>query len=190
MEEMNRTHDPITTERLNGAPADPTYRREAKDTVAGDDYEYPIFKSDIPTTQASISDQKIPDQRITDQSQQDWNVNTSTADRRIEGRTEQRTDQRLQDAGAAAPLFSAVEIGDLRARWSDVQAGFVDEPRRAVEEADELVVTVMQRITDSFANERSTLEKQWDSGSTVSTEELRVALQRYRSFFGRLLNAA
>lgn len=184
MEEMNRTYHPITTERLDGPPADPTYRREAKDTVVGDEYEYPIFKSDIksdiPARQASIQNQN----------QQDWNVNTSITDLRTDRRTEQRTDQRLQDAGTVAPLFSAIEIGDLRARWSNVQAGFVDEPRRAVEEADELVGTVMQRITESFANERSTLEKQWDSGSTVSAEELRVALQRYRSFFARLLNAA
>jgi hypothetical protein len=46
----------------------------------------------------------------------------------------------------------------------------------------------MQRLAEGFANERSGLEKQWDRGDNVSTEDLRVALQRYRSFFGRLLN--
>ncbi len=88
------------------------------------------------------------------------------------------------------PLFSEFEMNDFRARWDDVQAGFVDSPHRAVEQADELVATVMQRIADSFAEERSALEKQWGRGDNVSTEDLRVALQRYRAFFGRLLNAA
>jgi hypothetical protein len=88
------------------------------------------------------------------------------------------------------PLFSDTDITDLRSRWSNVQGGFVDEPRRSVEQADQLVATVMQRLAEGFANERASLEKQWDSGDSVSTEDLRIALQRYRAFFGRLLNAA
>jgi len=63
----------------------------------------------------------------------------------------------------------------------------VDEPRQTVAEADKLVAVVMQRLAEGFANERSGLEKQWDRGDNVSTEDLRVALQRYRSFFDRLL---
>ncbi len=94
--------------------------------------------------------------------------------------------------GAAAvpesmPLFSEPEMVDFRSQWSKVQTGFVDEPRRTVEDADKLVAAVMQRLAEGFANERSGLEKQWDSGDNVSTEDLRVALQRYRSFFDRLL---
>jgi len=85
------------------------------------------------------------------------------------------------------PLFSESEMEDFRSQWSNLQTGFVDEPRRAVEDADKLVASVMQRLAEGFANERSGLEKQWDSGDNVSTEDLRVALQRYRSFFGRLL---
>ena len=85
------------------------------------------------------------------------------------------------------PLFSESEMGDFRSQWSKVQTGFVDEPRRAVEDADKLVAAVMQRLAEGFANERSGLEKQWDRGDNVSTEDLRVALQRYRSFFDRLL---
>ncbi|HZP23254.1 MAG TPA: hypothetical protein VFB04_07395 [Terriglobales bacterium] len=87
------------------------------------------------------------------------------------------------------PLFSDSDVGDLRSRWSNVQTGFVDEPRRAVEEADKLVAAVMQRLAEGFANERATLEKAWDRGDNISTEDLRVALRRYRSFFDRLLNA-
>jgi hypothetical protein len=85
------------------------------------------------------------------------------------------------------PLFSESEMGDFRSQWSKVQTGFVDEPRQTVEEADKLVAAVMQRLAEGFANERSGLEKQWESGDNVSTEDLRVALQRYRSFFDRLL---
>jgi hypothetical protein len=88
---------------------------------------------------------------------------------------------------APMPLFSESEMGDFRSRWSKLQTGFVDEPRQAVEGADKLVAAVMQRLAEGFANERSSLEKQWDRGDNVSTEDLRVALQRYRSFFDRLL---
>jgi len=90
------------------------------------------------------------------------------------------------DAGAA-PLFPENEAGELRRRWDSVQASFVDEPRRAVEQADELVANAMKRLAETFANERAALESQWDRGDSVSTEDLRLALQRYRSFFGRLL---
>lgn len=85
------------------------------------------------------------------------------------------------------PLFLDSEMGEFRSRWSSIQTRFVDEPRRTVEDADKLVASVMQRLAEGFANERSGLEKQWDQGDNVSTEDLRVALQRYRSFFDRLL---
>ena len=93
--------------------------------------------------------------------------------------------------GAAAsqpmPLFSEPEMGDFRSQWSKLQSGFVDEPRRTVEDADKLVAAVMQRVAEGLANDRSGLEKQWDRGNNVSTEDLRVALQSYRSFLERLL---
>jgi hypothetical protein len=98
--------------------------------------------------------------------------------------------EKLDTAAAVSvpmPLFSATEMADFRSQWSKVQTGFVDEPRRTVEAADKLVASVMQRLAEGFANERSGLEKQWDRGDNVSTEDLRVALQRYRSFFDRLL---
>src|SRR5579863_5937459 len=94
-----------------------------------------------------------------------------------------------QDDLTSSALFSESDVDDLRSRWSNVQTGFVDEPRRAVEEADKLVAAVMQRLAEGFAKERSNLEKAWDRGDNVSTEDLRVALRRYRSFFDRLLNA-
>ena len=93
-----------------------------------------------------------------------------------------------QDADATAPLFPGDEAKDLRARWDTIQAGFVDEPRRVVEQADELVATTMKRLAEIFAAEREKLEQQWARGDDVSTEDLRLALRRYRSFFGRLLS--
>jgi len=108
----------------------------------------------------------------------------------VAGRVSDITSQRAQDTATGTPLFSNADIGDLRARWGNVQAEFVDEPRRSVEAADQLVATVMQRLAEGFANERASLEKQWDSGENASTEDLRLAMQRYRAFFDRLLNAA
>jgi hypothetical protein len=124
----------------------------------------------------------------------------TTADLAGYGMAQKRPDgsRLVQDQGPATldsaaavseplPLFTESEMGDFRSQWNELQIGFVDEPRRAVEDADKLVASVMQRLAEGFANERSGLEKQWDRGDNVSTEELRVALQRYRSFFGRLL---
>jgi hypothetical protein len=74
-------------------------------------------------------------------------------------------------------------------RWETIQTGFVDEPRQTVEQADELVAEVMKRLAEGFANERERLEGQWGRGEDVSTEDLRIALQRYRGFFQRLLSA-
>jgi hypothetical protein len=93
-----------------------------------------------------------------------------------------------RSGGDTTPLFPDNELGDLRTHWDRIQAGFVDEPRKAVEEADSLVASTMKRLAEVFAQERSKLEGQWDRGDNVSTEDLRVALQRYRSFFQRLLS--
>jgi hypothetical protein len=75
-----------------------------------------------------------------------------------------------------------------RARWQETQADFVDDPRSAVATADALVAEVMKRVAEEFANERNGLERQWNEGGEASTEDLRVAFQRYRSFFSRLLS--
>jgi hypothetical protein len=85
-------------------------------------------------------------------------------------------------------LMGSDETERFRSRWSTIQTGFVDEPRRAVEDADGLVAEVMKRLAEVFADERSKLESQWSRGDNVSTEDLRVSLRRYRSFFDRLLS--
>ena len=87
----------------------------------------------------------------------------------------------------ANPLFPDDELHNFRARWDQVQTSFVDEPRQAVEQADSLVANAVKRIAEQFAAERANLENQWAQGDNVSTEDLRQALRRYRSFFDRLL---
>ena len=104
------------------------------------------------------------------------------------------TDPRTASAPAATstttgPLLADADAESFRARWTDAQTGFVDAPREAVKQADELVVDLMQHLAATFADERSRLEQQWDRGDEVSTDELRGAFQRYRSFFERLLAA-
>jgi hypothetical protein len=90
-------------------------------------------------------------------------------------------------AGAGGALLDSQDAEAFRARWTDVQNGFVDSPRQAVEQADALVAEVMQHLARTFADERSGLERHWDRGDEVSTDDLRTAFQRYRTFFERLL---
>jgi hypothetical protein len=86
-------------------------------------------------------------------------------------------------------LFDVSESDRLRSRWDEVQTEFVDSPQQAVQDADALVAELMQHLATTFAHERDTLEQQWVRGEDVTTEDLRVALTRYRSFFERLLDA-
>ena len=91
-------------------------------------------------------------------------------------------------AEETAPLFKDEDLSGYRTRWSAIQTGFVDEPQRAVEEADALVAELMTRLAEGFADERRQLETQWERADRVSTEDLRLAMRRYRSFFERLLS--
>lgn len=94
-------------------------------------------------------------------------------------------------AGAAQealePLFEEEEAGKFRTEWLSIQSKFVDDPRASVKQADELVASVLKSVTMGFSDRRVALEKQWNSGDNTSTEDLRQALKRYRSFFDRLL---
>jgi hypothetical protein len=97
-------------------------------------------------------------------------------------------DQTQADA-EREPLFEAADRDRFGESWTSIQAAFVDDPRDAVKEADTLVAELMKRLAETFSAERSRLESQWDNDEDVSTEDLRIALQRYRSFFDRLLSA-
>jgi hypothetical protein len=84
-------------------------------------------------------------------------------------------------------LLDAGEARGFRSRWEKIQTGFVDEPRKSVQDADALVAETIKRLAEIFSQERAKLEQEWGRGDNVSTENLRIALRRYRSFFDRLL---
>ena len=117
----------------------------------------------------------------------------------VEEREARNRDERVaeREAKAAAapapsekldPLFAPEMAHDYRARWAAVQSSFVDDPRKAARQGDELVAQVMQSLAESFAGERDKLEGQLGQTGEASTEILRVSLRRYRSFFERLLS--
>jgi hypothetical protein len=93
-----------------------------------------------------------------------------------------------QEPLESGSLLAGSDQADFVDRWSDIQSRFVDDPQRAVEDADALVAALMKEIADGFAQERERLEGAWGRGEDVGTEDLRVALQRYRAFFHRLLS--
>jgi len=95
----------------------------------------------------------------------------------------------VQSQAEVAALLADEDVGGFRSRWNEIQVRFVDEPRGSVQKADGLVAEMMGRLTQMFSEERTRLESQWERGDDVSTEDLRIALQRYRSFFERLLSA-
>jgi hypothetical protein len=106
---------------------------------------------------------------------------TGTMDEATTGEAAQAQQEQL------AALFNADAARDFRERWDDVQIGFVDDPQRAVRKADELVTQVLNSLSDSFAHQRARIEADVGGADQKSTENLRVALRRYRSFFDRLL---
>jgi len=119
----------------------------------------------------------------------DDNAAPLTAGHAASGHAGRSTPGDAADPGPRASLLEDGELQSITARWKDIQAEFVDEPSRAVQEADALVAELMQRLAAMFATERAELEKRWAGGNRVTTEDLRQGLRRYRSFFERLLAA-
>jgi len=102
---------------------------------------------------------------------------------------EQENTQELRDPSEnRTAMFEENETNDFRSRWQTIQTDFIDDPRRCVERADELLTETMKRLAQIFTDERTKLEQSWDQGDNVSTEDLRLAFRRYRSFFDRLLS--
>jgi uncharacterized protein YcbX len=122
-------------------------------------------------------------------------IDVRDEDIEMERRADERTERRAAETRAPAdvapeglePLFEDNEANKFRTQWLNIQSRFVDDPREAVKQADELVASILKSVTMSFSDRRVSLEKQWNSGENISTEDLRVALKRYRSFFDRLL---
>jgi hypothetical protein len=144
--------------------------------------------SDQAARQGATEEQAASVDRLVDQNKQ-----MSTADFAAAGGEPQQAENRQPTGADSAeaertPVMSEEAAEEYRGRWQETQADFVDDPRSAVAAADSLVAEVMKRIAEDFANERNGLEKQWNEGGEASTEDLRLAFQRYRSFFSRLLS--
>jgi len=147
---------------------------------------------------ASVSTRDpMTDERDTDFKSDDTARTGSTSDKTAMASTPRRTSELPNPAAtdgatssttSAEPLFPSGEAEGFRTRWTEVQTGFVDEPRSAVEQADSIVAEMMKRLAQVFADERGKLEEQWSRGDDISTEDLRQALRRYRSFMDRLLS--
>jgi hypothetical protein len=127
-----------------------------------------------------MSDERLTTADIaeTDDAQAPMSRDTGAPDRSRNGDREQELE----------PLLEEKRAEGLRERWHTLQARFVDDPRDTVADADTLVAELLQELAGTFSSARADLERQWTAGDDVSTEDLRVALQRYRSFFERLLN--
>lgn len=107
-------------------------------------------------------------------------------EKREERAAENRTPTATMEEGLE-PLFEEEATRKFRSRWLAIQSKFVDDPRDSVKQADDLVADIIKSVTMNFADRRISLEKQWNGGEDISTEDMRVALKRYRSFFERLL---
>jgi hypothetical protein len=94
----------------------------------------------------------------------------------------------VQKETKTRPDIPARQMDDLRGRWNTIQSSFVDEPRKAVEQADELIASAIQQIEEDLNAERANLKQEWSRGDQVSTEDLRISLQHYREYFDRLIS--
>ena len=163
------THDEQTRAAANSSADEaPAPRHES-----GEAMEPSTVHTDPPADAAPAEDEQL-----------------STADESSAVRTEssQMETAPSSELSTERSLLADNDLSGLRSRWDDVQAAFVDNPKECVQKADTLVAEVVEQLTTGFSDARSRLEAQWDRGEKVSTEDLRVALKRYREFFQRLLS--
>jgi hypothetical protein len=163
------THDEQTKAAANSSADEaPAHRHES-----GEGIEPSAVRTD-PSADAPPAE----DERLT------------TGDESSAARTErsQMETEPSSEPSTERSLLADNDLSGLRSRWDDVQAAFVDNPKECVQKADTLVAEVVEQLTTGFSDARSRLEAQWARGEKVSTEDLRVALKRYRDFFQRLLS--
>jgi hypothetical protein len=206
------THDQHTP--YSGSdPMDPRDRQDYGTGQAQPSSEYPTQpSSEYPAQQQSSTD--YPAEPSTEWSAQPssesavqpssermaqpgatMNADVAQHDSTAFGSTDADTNRGMTDASAGQPasggndhdLFADDELAGLRARWDNVQASFVDDPKECVQKADGLVADLVEQLTRSFSHSRSQLEEQWARGEDASTEDLRITLKHYREFFDRLL---
>ena len=185
---MERQDESLTTRDLAGtgreAPVEPVDEAPAQDTP-------PAEQDDRPDRDIMAGEQEAGGGAVSAQEPTADPAQEPIADPAAQEPTADaaRGTGAAQDVDESGSLLPGGEESDFQRRWEEIQTRFVDDPRQAVEDADALVAGVMQRIADGFAQARDGLEGQWSRGEDVGTEELRVALQRYRAFFRRLLSA-
>jgi hypothetical protein len=194
----NRDHDDRDTQ---GRPHDSDSRRDAFDRPERDQSGARRSASDAfeRPTSGSVAVNEGPHSRDGDDHTRDARSQAAMETGRHSGSGREPqpsrsfpdgdTDAHRRELDSDGPLLRDSDTSGYRERWEECQRSFVDEPRDSVKAADELVAEVMQQLASQFASTRSSLERQWDRGDNVSTEDLRMALQRYRDFFNRLLAA-
>ena len=187
---MSRHDEQLSTRDLASPSAEPQRESYAEDDRENNEppARYDGTTEGAESTAAAESAAAAPATEETDQHRDDRSADVANPTSEPSADVAEPAAEPTRDGGEA-PLLGEDEGAELGSRWEAIQVTFVDDPRRAVEEADGLVAQVMQQLADGFARERETLEGQWTRGEDVSTEDLRVALQRYRSFFQRLLSA-
>ncbi|MFI7605701.1 hypothetical protein ACIBTV_11315 [Micromonospora sp. NPDC049366] len=89
-------------------------------------------------------------------------------------------------AAEPASLFDADTAQNFRDRWRDVQLRFVDDPRAAAAEAQAMVEEAIEALSAALTAQRNTLGA-WQETGSADTEELRMAVRRYRDFLDRVL---
>jgi hypothetical protein len=177
---MNQRREDLSTADLAGRqPTDtaPPERAAADDVQRRDPTDDELRREDL------TADERARGTTVGEDRGPDWEPETTP----VGAPAAQTAPDRGGAASPTGPLLATEDAEGFRARWTDIQTGFVDAPRRAVEQADALVAELMQLLARSFADERGRLESQWDRGDDVPTDNLRDAFQRYRSFFERLL---
>jgi hypothetical protein len=175
-----RVESPTTAPGTSGEGA----ARRTETTESSTEAPGPAAESTQRSTGASGS--PVEEQRSTDTSSSPVGDQRSTEE---PVRSTEKAQPSAEETESASDqtLFGEDELSVLRSRWDEVQSGFVDDPRECVHKADGLVSDVVDRITTGFSETRSRLEEQWARGEEGSTEDLRLALKRYREFFQRLL---
>ncbi|MFL5881332.1 MAG: hypothetical protein ACJ75K_03340 [Actinomycetes bacterium] len=179
---MSERREDLSTADLAGQqPADtaPPDRAAAADTQRRDPTDEELRREDLSSDERSLGT-AVREDRRRDREPATTPAGTPAAQAAPDSDT-------AGTASATGPLLAAEDAEGFRARWTDIQTGFVDAPRQAVEQADALVAELMQHLARTFADERGRLEGHWDRGDDVPTDSLRDAFQRYRSFFERLL---
>jgi hypothetical protein len=176
---MNERREDLSTADLVGRqPTDtaPSERAAAEDVQGRQPTDDELRREDL-------TDERARGTAVGEDRGRDWEPENTP----VGAPAAQTAPDRGDTASTTGPLLATEDAEGFRARWTDIQTGFVDAPRRAVEQADALVAELMQHLAKTFADERGGLESQWDRGDDVPTDNLRDAFQRYRSFFERLL---